>query len=109
MRISNVIYFHRFEVASFEKLELLMRREDAELLSGGGYDQSDNAKTVIEQPYMVDQFRKLDVNDIRLSLKPYGAWNDIELADDDENQLRLVWLAGNDIMEAVEEKEAKDF
>ena len=45
---------------------------------------------------------------IRAELREYGAWYDQELADDDENWRRLLWVAACDlrdhVMEALENR-----
>lgn len=44
------------------------------------------------------------VDDIRAELKEYGAWDKEELADDEANKERIVWIAAGNIKE--EEREA---
>jgi hypothetical protein len=42
------------------------------------------------------QFAKIDPESIRKELQEYGAWNDDELKDNEENQERILWIfAGN--------------
>jgi len=38
-------------------------------------------------------------NEVRQELREYGAWDDEELEDDDENNMRILWLAANNIVE----------
>lgn len=35
----------------------------------------------------------IDPEAIRAELKEYGAWNTEELANDDDNRLRIIWIA----------------
>ena len=42
---------------------------------------------------------RLPADKIRAELKEYGAWDEIELADDDANLRRLIWAAANNIAE----------
>lgn len=42
-------------------------------------------------------------DDIRAELKEYGAWDAEELADDEANKERLVWLAAGSIQENMHE------
>lgn len=98
MRINNVIYFHRFDVAMFERFQFLLRPVDVNLLSGSG-QQDANVYIAIRQPYIVAQFRKLDANTIRNELKSVGAWDDSELQDIELNQKRIVWIAACNISE----------
>jgi hypothetical protein len=38
---------------------------------------------------------------LRLELKEYGAWDANELADDDQNWQRLIWIAAGNIKEEL--------
>lgn len=40
-----------------------------------------------------------DPNSIRFELAEYGAWDDNELADDDANWRRLIWIAAGNVAE----------
>jgi|GEM_PF-2252865 len=46
-----------------------------------------------------------DVGQCKAYLKGYGAWDDSELSDHEENLSRLVWLTGCDLRETGEEGE----
>ena len=41
----------------------------------------------------------IDPELIRQELSEYGAWSEEELADDDANWQRILWLGANDISE----------
>lgn len=56
---------------------------------------------------------KLDLSHIDpaklvLELAEYGAWDQDELSDHDENLARLVWIATNDLSEAITQGEYND-
>jgi hypothetical protein len=43
----------------------------------------------------------IDPEDLKTELKEYGAWNDEELSDHDENLKRIVWIAAGNIQEGL--------
>jgi hypothetical protein len=45
------------------------------------------------------QLAKIDPDTLRADLREYGAWDDDDLADHDQNLQRLLWLACGDIVE----------
>ena len=53
--------------------------------------------------YWVDEIdwdaQTMDANAIRKELSEYGAWDDAELLDDDENRLRILWIAAGNYQE----------
>jgi hypothetical protein len=42
---------------------------------------------------------KLPAEFVRACLRPFGAWDDTELQDHEENLLRLLWVLANDCKE----------
>lgn len=47
----------------------------------------------IEEPRVAAVFAQLKPRDLRECLRGYGAWDDDELADDDANRRRILWIA----------------
>jgi len=45
------------------------------------------------------QLDTIGPDSIRDELREYGAWDESELSDDEENRLRIVWMAGGNIQE----------
>lgn len=45
----------------------------------------------------------IDADGIRAELKECGAWDDDELADDDENRARFLWIAAGHASEEMKE------
>jgi hypothetical protein len=79
-------------------IELQINLEEANCGSHQGdcsYD-IDDLRTI---EYIKEQLDALDVENVRLELKQYGAWNETELQDHNENLNRLLWLACGDIVE----------
>lgn len=40
--------------------------------------------------------------DLTAELREYGAWNDVELSNREENELRIIWIAAGNIQEETE-------
>ena len=50
-------------------------------------------------PKIKRQLDKIPADNLRAELGDYGAWDDTELADHDENLSRILWIACGDIRE----------
>jgi hypothetical protein len=77
-------------------IELQMSLDDAESASHQG-QCLDDVKALAQMPHIKAQLDSLDPSDVAKELKGYGAWDDEELADHDENVLRLLWIAAGEI------------
>ena len=89
--------------ASFNRFELRLPGECVDDCSQSGAVDFAVAYWAPKIRAQVDQdnFRNKPTPDsIRAELKEYGAWDSDELADDDANWQRLVWLAACDIAES---------
>lgn len=75
---------------------LSMDLETARGIAHQGECYSDVAAAL---PSFEPQFEEIDPEDIRQELKEYGAWDTEELADDDENKKRILWIAAANIVE----------
>jgi hypothetical protein len=85
--------------AQFDKFEINMSNEQAESISQGGKDAMPAVKELLKDPTVRKQLDALSPDDIRSELKEYGAWDDDELADDEANKQRILWIAGGNISE----------
>ncbi len=45
------------------------------------------------------QLERIDHEALRKELREYGAWDDEELADHEQNLQRILWIAAGDIVE----------
>lgn len=79
--------------AYFERFTIEMTEEQAVSCSHPGPCDEDVKDTLPELNL------QLDSGLVRAELKEYGAWNETELQDDNENLLRIVWIAACDIRE----------
>lgn len=48
-------------------------------------------------PRVARQLARINAADLRAELKTYGAWDEQELLDHEENLQRILWLAAGDI------------
>lgn len=53
----------------------------------------DDVNAISRLPYIAQQLDQLSPADIRSELAEYGAWDEVELSDDDQNRQRLLWVA----------------
>ena len=84
--------------ASFNRFEIKMTLPQAESCSHPGDCQHD-VEALMKEPQIQRQRNKIDPDLIRQELKEYGAWDDEELADDDMNWVRILWIGANNITE----------
>lgn len=89
--------------ATFNRCEIQMTLAQARSVSGQG-QQIDNVHVLLQAPNIVRQFKRIGCwaptpDTIRAELKEYGTWDDTQLADDDANRERIVWIAGCNIAE----------
>lgn len=78
------------DIAYFDRLQLEIPRRAWRDCSGPG-----PADGPVE--YWIDRcgirWEEIDPESIRSELKEYGAWNEEELSDDEENRRRIFWIA----------------
>lgn len=87
----------------FDRFTIDMTLEDALSASHPGPCDED-VKILLEQEYIKAQFEQINPADIAAELKEYGAWDDVELADVDANQERILWIAAGNIREEEREE-----
>ena len=84
---------------SFERLEIEMTLAQAESCSQPGQDAEPDVLVLMQDPKIRRQRKRIDPELIRQELSEYGSWSEEELADDDANWQRILWLGANDIVE----------
>lgn len=89
--------------ATFERFELEMTMEQARSASHPGQCDEDVAD-LCKNPKIRRQLAKIPDDKLAAELREYGAWNDEELQDRETNELRIVWLAAEDIVEEYNQK-----
>ena len=89
--------------ALFERFVINMTKTQAESASHSGACDMD-VTALLESPNIRRQLKKISADAIRAELEEYGAWDAEELADDAQNQKRIVWLAAGNITGNIKEK-----
>lgn len=51
------------------------------------------------QPVLAPNLTHIPDQDLAAELKEYGAWDDAQLQDRDDNEQRILWLAAGDIQD----------
>ena len=82
--------------ANFDRFTLTMTKQDAAYASHAGNCDQEVADLVNSRK-VTRQLDKIGPDAIRDELKEYGAWNDLQLSDDEENRQRIVWIAAGNI------------
>ena len=78
--------------------DLRITRKDAENCSRSG-DMESNCLQTMQKPYIKKQLSSLNPESLAKELKEYGAWDESELSDHQENLKRWVWISCCDISE----------
>lgn len=85
---------------SLGRIELQITRAQAQACSHPGPCDADVAD-LRQEPKIRRQLEKLKPELVAECLREYGAWDDEELADHEQNLSRLLWIACNDIAEEL--------
>lgn len=84
--------------SSSGRIELQMTLAQAQGASHQG--RCDNEVLALSrEPRIAKQLAALDPALVREELREYGAWDDADLADHEQNLQHLLWLAAGDISE----------
>lgn len=86
--------------ASFNRFSLEMTEAQALGASHQGPCDADVAE-LLKVPEIARQLDDIAPELIRAELTEYGAWDEVELADDAQNRARIVWCAACDIREEL--------
>ena len=80
--------------------DLKLTRSDANACSHSGRCD-DDVNAVMLKPYVKRQLAELSPEKLAKELKEYGAWEEDELANHNENLKRWVWISAGDISERL--------
>ena len=86
--------------ATFERFEVKMTKSEAESASHSGACD-DDVEELLKLKRIARQLDEIGPDVIRDELREYGAWDDEELADDEQNRRRIVWIAAGNIVEGM--------
>lgn len=87
--------------AMFERFDIALEKEHAQAGCQPGARDADIAQ-LRRVPYIREQLDALDRESVRNELRDYGAWTSDELADDEENLSRILWIACCNVKEDLE-------
>ena len=82
--------------AWFDRFVLDLPADVVDACSHSGPVDDDVADALLRDDVSAE-FDRIDPEDLRAELKEYGAWNDEELSDHEQNRARILWLAACNI------------
>lgn len=85
--------------AVFERFEIRLTLDQARSASQPGKDATEDVDALMRVPAVASQLSAIAPERIRAELAGCGAWSAEDLADDDENQRRILWIAAGNIRE----------
>jgi len=88
----------RWFSSSSGRIELAITLDDAKACSHSGRCDDDVA-ALLAVPYITEQLARISSDTLANELREYGAWDEVELADRQQNLARLLWCACGDIVE----------
>ena len=93
-----------YACGNYPTIEIELTIEDACSMSHQGACDKD-VETMRKVPYIAQQLERMDPENLRKELKEYGAWNEEQLKDHEENILRILWILAGNIKENNREGE----
>jgi hypothetical protein len=89
----------------FDRFTLELTEDTAR--TGSHQGQCDNDIEAIRRydPGVESQLKALDPQKVKGELKGYGAWDDSQLEDEEENLNRVLWIACGNIVEELNNQE----
>jgi hypothetical protein len=92
------------KTAYFNRFEIDLSDEAVRSIAHSGDNQAD----VLAHLPSVKFNEAATPANIRAELKEYGAWDAEELADDEKNKMRIVWIAAWNIYESDEFRQSPE-
>lgn len=80
------------------RIELDITESDARIGSHVG-QCDDDVEYLLTIDYIKKQFDDIPIKLLADELREYGAWDETELSDHEQNKARLLWIACGDIVE----------
>jgi hypothetical protein len=91
--------------ATFERFEIRLTK--AQALQGSHPGPCDeDIKDLLQVPAIKKQLDKISAYSLRAELREYGAWNEEELSNHEDNLARILWIACGNIREELRERES---
>ena len=79
-------------------VELQIKFDDAKDVARSGRND-DDVLALSKVPHIANQLAGIDPEKLRKTLDEFGAWDDKELSDHDQNLQRILWIACWDVVE----------
>ena len=86
--------------ATFNRFELRLTKAQALQGSHPGTCDED-IKELLNVPGIKKQLDRIPAEDIKAELSEYGAWDEEELSDVEQNRARILWIACGDVREEL--------
>jgi len=86
--------------ALFERFTISLTVKDAQAVHHSG-DCYPDVCVAVTISYIASQLDEIGPEAIRAELVEYGAWDEEELKNDDDNRERIVWIVGGNICEEL--------
>ena len=84
--------------ATFNRFDIQLTKAQALAASYSG-DCTADVLALSQVPKVRHQLDRLDPDALRAELREYGAWSEEDLAEDEPNRQRILWIAAGDILE----------
>ncbi len=89
--------------AQFNNFEIQMTLKQAQSASHSGRCD-DDVNALLQLPEVKRQLVKISDAKLIAELSEYGAWDEIELSNRQDNEQRIIWLAAGNIAEDYQNK-----
>lgn len=86
--------------ASFNRFEIKMTKKEAVSASHQGKCDED-VEFLRNQPHIKRQLKNIPDEKLHDELKEYGAWDESELSNREDNERRIIWIAAGDIADVL--------
>ena len=87
---------NKFYVSGSGRIEIEMSFEQAESASHSG-SCDDDVLALSNVPAIKKQLENIDIEVLKNELSEFGAWDDKDLMDYEQNIQRILWIAAGDI------------
>jgi hypothetical protein len=78
--------------------DLKITLRDAESCSHAGQCDED-VKILMDKPYIKKQLKNINPEQLKKELNDFGAWDEDELNNHEDNLMRWVWISAGDIID----------
>lgn len=90
---------HEWQVGSGRPITLLVTLDDAASCAHPG-DCGNDVRELSLCSHITTQTEEWDPEELAAELDEYGAWDEYELSDHEQNIQRMLWIACNDVAES---------